>query len=112
MIYFFADDHYNAHPGKVIFEHLPAELKSRIAFYDNEWDVLEHADWDRDCELMILNMIGATCGQPHPGAEAEARGWKALGGAVWQRGHETLIAHAAESRRGTEAAMAVLRNPR
>ncbi len=46
------------------------------------------------------------------GAEAAARGWEALGGAVWQRGHETLIAHAAESRRGTEAAMAVLRNPR
>ena len=44
MIYFFADDHYESHPGKVVFEHLPAELKGRIAFYDNEWDVLEHAD--------------------------------------------------------------------
>lgn len=45
-------------------------------------------------------------------AAAEAQGWKALGGNVWQRKHETLIAHAAESRRGTEAALVVQRNPR
>ena len=88
MIYFFADDHYESHPGKVVFEHLPAELKGRIAFYDNEWDVLEHADWDCDCELMILNMIGATCNQPHPGAEAEKRVLRYL-----ERGGNALLLH-------------------
>ena len=88
MIYFFADDHYDAHPGRVIFEHLPEELKSKTAFYENEWDVLEHGDWDRDCELMILNMIGATCGQPHPGAEAEKRVRRYL-----ERGGSALLLH-------------------
>ena len=88
MIYFFADDHYDAHPGRVIFEHLPEELKSKTAFYENEWDVLEHGDWDRDCELMIVNMIGATCGQPHPGAEAEKRVRRYL-----ERGGSALLLH-------------------
>ena len=45
-------------------------------------------------------------------ADARAKGWEALGGQVWQKGRETLIAHAAESRRGTEAVLVVQRNPR
>ena len=71
MIYFFADNHYGVHPGKVIYEHLPVELKEKITFFNDEWEPLEHSDWNRDCELLILNMIGATCDQPHPGADAE-----------------------------------------
>ena len=73
MIYFFADNHYGVHPGKVIYEHLPVELKEKITFFNDEWEPLEHSDWNRDCELLILNMIGATCDQPHPGADAEKR---------------------------------------
>ena len=88
MIYFFADDHYGAHPGRVIFEHLPEELKRKTAFYENDWNVLEHMDWDRDCELLILNMIGDTCGQPHPGAEAEKRVRRYL-----ERGGNALLLH-------------------
>ena len=30
MIYFFADNHYDSHPGKNIFENLPGELKNKI----------------------------------------------------------------------------------
>ena len=41
------------------------------------------------------------------GERARAQGWEALGGGVWRKGRLTLFAHAAESRRGTEAVMIV-----
>ncbi len=84
MIYFFADDHYNVSPGKVIFENLPAELKNRIRFTENDWSLLESGEWLKDCELLILNMIGSTCNQPHPGSGAEkaVREWCEKGGNV------------------------------
>ena len=73
MIYFFADNHYGAHPGKVIFEHLPETYRKNIQFHEDDWTVMENTDWNQDCQLMILNMIGATCDLPHPGPEAEKR---------------------------------------
>ncbi|MEI3005043.1 MAG: hypothetical protein V8T87_10560 [Victivallales bacterium] len=88
MIYFFADNHYGVHPGKVIYEHLPVELKGKISFFNDEWEPLEHSDWNRDCELLILNMIGATCDQPHPGADAEKRVRSYL-----ERGGDVLLLH-------------------
>ena len=71
MIYFFADDHYGAHPGKNIFEKLPGDLKKNITFVENDWTLLESGKWLDDCELLILNMIGATCNLPHPNENAE-----------------------------------------
>ena len=71
MIYFFADDHYGVHPGKVIFENLPEKLKGNIRFVENDWTLLESGDWLADCDLLVLNMIGTTCKLPHPGEGAE-----------------------------------------
>jgi len=71
MIYFFADDHYGAHPGKVLYEHFPETLKHTIVFAENDWSIMEKGAWTNDCELLILNMIGETCSLPHPNAEAE-----------------------------------------
>ena len=71
MIYFFADDHYGTHPGKNIFEQLPGDLKKNITFVENDWTLLESGKWLGDCELLILNMIGATCNLPHPNENAE-----------------------------------------
>jgi len=84
MIYFFADDHYGVHPGTVIYEHLPEELKKRIVFQENDWTLLESGKWLDDCELLILNMIGTTCNLPHPGAGAEkaVRAWCEKGGNI------------------------------
>ena len=84
MIYFFADDHYGTHPGKVLYEHLPAELKSRICFQETDWSVLESGSWRKDCELLILNLIATTCNLPHPGpgAEKAVREWCESGGNV------------------------------
>ena len=72
MIYFFADNHYDAHPGRVLYEHLSQELQARTRFYEDQWEELENGGWEADCELLILNVIGGTCEQPHPGAGAEA----------------------------------------
>lgn len=84
MIYFFADDHYRTSPGKVIFEHLPAAVREKIRFYENDWSVLESGSWLDDCELLVLNMIGSTCSLPHPGAGAEkaVRTWVEKGGNI------------------------------
>ena len=84
MIYFFADDHYGVHPGRNIFEHLPEELKKNITFVENDWTLLESGVWLNDCELLILNMIGATCKLPHPDGNAEkaVRKWCEKGGNI------------------------------
>ena len=72
MLYFFADDHYETHAGRVIFEQLPAELRARAVFTENEWTPLESGRWADDCELLILHFIAGTCGQPMPGGGSEA----------------------------------------
>ena len=71
MICFFSDNHYNAFPGKNIFGALPEERKKNIVFRCDDWKLLESGVWEKDCGLLILNMIGGTCGQPHPGPGAE-----------------------------------------
>ena len=72
MICFFADSHFDKHCGLKLYEQFPAELAARTVFTENQWDILESGEWERDCELLILNMIATTCGQPHAGAGAEA----------------------------------------
>lgn len=66
MIYFFSDNHYDAHPGKQIFKALPVELKEQISFFEDDWSVLENQSWEDECNLLILNMIGDTCGVSYP----------------------------------------------
>ncbi len=70
MIYFFADDHFGKHPGQLLHEQLPEDLKNRMVFTENEWELLESGRWVADCELLVLHFIGATCGQPMPGEGA------------------------------------------
>ena len=72
MIYFFSDSHFEKHCGAQLFRQFPENLKNRTVFTENQWDILEKGDWEKDCELLILNMIGTTCAQPHPGSGAEA----------------------------------------
>lgn len=84
MIDFFADNHYDAYPGRVIFEHLPKRLRRRIRFDEDDWSRLEAGDWLGDSELVVLHLIGGTCGVEHPGAGAERamRAWCEKGGAL------------------------------
>ena len=71
MIYFFADDHYNSHAGKNIFQHLSGDLKERTVFFENDFTFLEEGSWEKRCELLVLHLIGGTCSLPHPGPGAE-----------------------------------------
>lgn len=84
MIYFFADNHFGTHAGRNIFQNLPADLKVRTAFFEDDFSELEKGMWEKDCELLILHMIGATCSLPHPGegAEAAVRKYCERGGAL------------------------------
>lgn len=81
MIYFFADDHYNVHPGQVIYENLPPEWQNRIRFFENDITLLEEGSFVEDGELLILHMIGSSCGRPHPGegAKRAVRSWVGAG---------------------------------
>ena len=84
MIYFFADDHYGTHAGRCLYGQLPMELRRRVVFTENDWDLLESERWVDDCELLILHCIAGTCGQPLPGdgAETAVKVYLARGGNV------------------------------
>ena len=71
MIYFFADNHFNTHAGKNIFQSFPDELKARTVFSEDDFTLLEKGTWEKDCELLILHMIGGTCSLPFPAGNAE-----------------------------------------
>lgn len=88
MIYFFSDSHFEKHCGAQLYRQLPEALKSRMVFTENEWDILEKGDWEKDCELLILNMIGTTCAQPHAGSGAEAAVKRYI-----ERGGNVLMLH-------------------
>ncbi len=82
MILFLADNHYKAYPGRVIYEHLPERIRGKIRFYEDDWSALEQPAWPGDCTLLILNLIGDTCGVPHagPAAEKQVRAYLERGG--------------------------------
>jgi len=69
MITFVADDHYYAHPGAALHE----ALKDRfpMVFAENNLAPLEDAAFPGECELLILNLIADTCGQPLAGPVVE-----------------------------------------
>lgn len=71
MIYFFADNHYDAHPGKTIYDNLSDDFKKKITFIEDDFSLLESGEYLKDCELLILNVIGSTCNIPHVSKNAE-----------------------------------------
>ncbi|MBE6385700.1 MAG: ThuA domain-containing protein [Lentisphaerae bacterium] len=71
MIYFFADNHFNTHAGKNIFHALTPALQERVRFFEDDFTLLEEGAWADNCDLLILHLIGNTCGLPHPGSGAE-----------------------------------------
>ena len=71
MIYFFADDHFQKFCGRNIYKRLPDMLKKRIFFSENDPEYLESGIWEKDCELLILHVIGGTGGIPLPSDGAE-----------------------------------------
>lgn len=88
MIYFFADNHFNTHAGKNIFQALSPALKEGIRFFEDDFTLLEEGSWADDCDLLILHLIGTTCGLPHPGTGAEKAVKK-----YCQKGGNLLLLH-------------------
>ena len=88
MIYFFSDNHFNTHAGKNIFQALSPDLQTRITFFEDDFSLLEEGSWEENCELLILHLIGNTCGLPHPGSGAEKAVRK-----YCQRGGNMLLLH-------------------
>ncbi|MGN0866499.1 MAG: ThuA domain-containing protein [Oligosphaeraceae bacterium] len=82
MIHFFADQHYGARPGARLHQCLSPSWRARVLLHEEEWGLLEEGRWREDCELLVLNMIGGTCDQPHPGegAARAVRAWCEKGG--------------------------------
>lgn len=92
MIYFFADDHFQTHCGKIIFENLPDGIKKDTLFLENDFALAESGEWVKDCELLILNMIGTTCGNPHAG-----EGMKKALLSYMEKGGNILLLHGSSS---------------
>ena len=92
MIYFFADDHFSAHCGKNIFEHLPEQWKRKITFAENDFSLLESGKWLGDCEELVLNMIGESSSIPHAGKGAEESVRK-----FCEKGGNILLLHGASA---------------
>ena len=88
MIWFFADNHYGSHAGRNLYEKLPEKLKRKTLFQEDDWSLLESGCWEKDCDLLVLHLIGTTCGLPHPGPGAE----KAVRRYV-DRGGDILLLH-------------------
>lgn len=69
MIIFAADNHYGVHPGLCAFEEIRGAHPD-IIFSEDDWSIFNRYNLAKDCELLILNMIGSTCGNPLPDEEA------------------------------------------
>lgn len=69
VIYFIADGHFGKRPGHMIYQRLRGCCN--MSFHENDWTALESPDFAQRCSLLVLNMIGETCDQPHPGPAAE-----------------------------------------
>ncbi len=87
MILFVADDHYGSHPGLEIYERIK-DCYPGMLFYENDWSGFTTVNMERDCDLLILNMIADTCGNPLPGTEVETAVKSYL-----ERGGNMLLLH-------------------
>ena len=87
-IAFFADNHYGCHPGRHWLESLPEHWQKLIFFAEDDWQCLEDGSALQDCRLLMLNMVGGSCGVQHPQAGAEGCLLKYL-----QAGGNMLLLH-------------------
>ena len=86
MIYFFADNHYKQHPGRIQAKILAS--KYDFHFYEDDWSVMETEGFADKCNLLILNMIGDTCNNKHPSDDANREIRKYL-----EKGGHLLLLH-------------------
>ena len=90
MIYFFADNHYGAHPGREQYTELQKHYE--ITCFEDNWSPMEDPHFADTCELLILNMIGSTCDIDHPSSAAEVQIKKYM-----EAGGNVLLLHGASA---------------
>ena len=69
MILFAADNHYDTHAGRALFECI--EPYYDIRFYEDDWSCLNQGDLADQYALLMLNLIGGACNIPPPTPAAE-----------------------------------------
>ncbi len=70
MIYFFADNHFEARPGFHLYEKLKADFD--IKFFEDDISALSKPGCLDDCSLLMVNMICGIGKLAQPGADIEA----------------------------------------
>jgi hypothetical protein len=81
VILFASDNHYGAYPGRNLYEEIQASYD--IEFREDDWSCFETTLSER-YELIVLNMIAATCEVPQPSecAGRELRNYLLAGGSL------------------------------
>jgi type 1 glutamine amidotransferase len=69
MIFFFADNHYEARPGAAIYESVASKFD--IAFFEDDLSALTSESFKEKCDLLILNLIAGTGKGEMAGCEME-----------------------------------------
>ena len=69
MILFAADNHYQAHPGRVLYE--ATREAYDMEFHEDDWSFFAQPDLAGRYDFLMLNMIAGSCDVPAPGPEAE-----------------------------------------
>ncbi len=87
MVIFAADNHYDARPGRTIYNGLKHACGD-IVFSEDDWSVFVKNDLENGCRLLVLHMIAGTCNVEPPGEEAE----KAVK-AYCEKGGNILLLH-------------------
>jgi hypothetical protein len=69
MILFVADNHYDTHGGRALYECLRNDYD--LQFAEDEWACLEAGNLRARYALLVVALIGGTCEVPFPDAAAE-----------------------------------------
>lgn len=90
MIFFFADNHYEARPGAALNQALAGKFE--LAFHEDDLSAFESAAFAKDCKLLVLNLISDTGKTGLPGSKIE----KPLRSYL-ERGGSMLLLHGASA---------------
>ncbi len=69
MILFIADNHYDTHAGRVLYDCISDSYEMR--FVEDDWTCLRDETLLEHCSLIIINAIGGTCNIPPPDDKTE-----------------------------------------
>ena len=80
MILFAADNHYDTHAGRILYDAIKQDYP--IEFHEDQWDCFNQSDLGDKFNLIALNFISGCCHipMPDPAAEGNVRRYLEAGG--------------------------------